>query len=72
MTPTATRPATRLLIAVGQRLRGAIRDGDMAARLGGDEFVIALPGVHRSRGRDRVARRVLAALASRSTSADRA
>ena len=32
-----------LLIAVGQRLRGAIRDGDMAARLGGDEFVISLP-----------------------------
>jgi diguanylate cyclase (GGDEF)-like protein len=32
-----------LLVAVGQRLRASIREGDMAARLGGDEFVIILP-----------------------------
>ena len=41
-----------LLIAVGQRLRSAIRDGDMAARLGGDEFVIVLPAVHGHAGPD--------------------
>jgi diguanylate cyclase (GGDEF)-like protein len=29
-----------LLIVVGQRLTGAVREGDLVARLGGDEFVI--------------------------------
>ncbi len=51
-----------LLIAVGQRLRGAIRDGDMAARLGGDEFVIALPACTDPLAAIRVAQRVLASL----------
>ena len=51
-----------LLIAVGQRLRGAIRDGDIAARLGGDEFVIALPGCADPLVPVRVAQRVLASL----------
>jgi len=32
-----------LLVAVGARLREAVRDTDMVARLGGDEFVISLP-----------------------------
>jgi diguanylate cyclase (GGDEF)-like protein len=32
-----------LLVAVGERLQRAVRDGDTVARLGGDEFVIALP-----------------------------
>ncbi len=31
-----------ILIAVAERLRGCIRDGDIAARLGGDEFAIIL------------------------------
>jgi diguanylate cyclase (GGDEF)-like protein len=31
-----------ILIAVSERLRGCIRDGDIAARLGGDEFAIIL------------------------------
>ena len=51
-----------LLIAVGQRLRGAIRDGDMAARLGGDEFVISLPACTDPLVAIRVAQRVLASL----------
>ena len=51
-----------LLVAVGQRLRGAIRDGDIAARLGGDEFVIALPACADPQVPLRVAQRVLASL----------
>ena len=31
-----------LLIAVGERIRGCLREGDVAARLGGDEFAIIL------------------------------
>ena len=51
-----------LLIAVGQRLRTAIRDGDIAARLGGDEFVIALPACADKHVPARVADRILASL----------
>ncbi len=32
-----------LLVAVGERLRGAVRECDVVARLGGDEFAIYLP-----------------------------
>ena len=31
-----------ILIAVSERIRGCIRDGDLAARLGGDEFALIL------------------------------
>lgn len=34
-----------VLVAVGQRLRGLARSGDLAARLGGDEFVILMDEV---------------------------
>ncbi|MEO0493967.1 MAG: EAL domain-containing protein [Actinomycetota bacterium] len=34
----------QLLIVIADRLRLAVRPGDMVARLGGDEFAIALPG----------------------------
>jgi diguanylate cyclase len=33
-----------MLVAVAQRLRAGVRDGDSAARLGGDEFAMLLPG----------------------------
>ncbi len=35
----------RLLIAVADRLRSAVRDTDMVARLGGDEFTVLCEGV---------------------------
>ncbi len=31
-----------VLVAVGERIRGCLRDGDVAARLGGDEFAVIL------------------------------
>ncbi len=37
-----------VLVAVAERIRGCIREGDTAARLGGDEFAIILPGAERS------------------------
>jgi diguanylate cyclase (GGDEF)-like protein len=51
-----------LLVAVGQRLRGAVREGDMAARFGGDEFVITLPACADPSVAIRVAERVLETL----------
>ncbi len=41
-----------LLIAVGQRLKGRVRQGDLVARLGGDEFVVLAMGVADSEGAD--------------------
>ncbi len=34
-----------LLVALGGRLQGSLRPGDLAARLGGDEFAVLLAGV---------------------------
>jgi diguanylate cyclase (GGDEF)-like protein len=53
-----------LLVAVGQRLRESIRDGDTAARLGGDEFIIVLPGCSDPLVPLRIAERVMSRLSA--------
>jgi diguanylate cyclase (GGDEF)-like protein len=51
-----------LLIAVGNRLSGAVKKGDVVARLGGDEFVILLEAVPHLDTATEVADRVCRAL----------
>jgi diguanylate cyclase (GGDEF)-like protein/PAS domain S-box-containing protein len=53
-----------LLIAVADRLRAALRPQDTAARLGGDEFAILVESILSITGIERVADRVLQAMAS--------
>ncbi|GAB1690276.1 diguanylate cyclase domain-containing protein [Krasilnikovia sp. M28-CT-15] len=49
-----------VLVAVGQHLRGALRDTDTPARLGGDEFAVVLPGLDDPADAETVAARILA------------
>jgi diguanylate cyclase (GGDEF)-like protein/PAS domain S-box-containing protein len=51
-----------LLVEVGNRLCGCLRDRDLAARLGGDEFTILLEGLPARADAEVVAQRVLSAL----------
>ncbi|MGA3161146.1 MAG: EAL domain-containing protein [Terracidiphilus sp.] len=51
-----------LLIAVAERLRGALRPQDTAARLGGDEFAILVENIQSISGIEIVATRVLEAM----------
>ncbi len=51
-----------LLIAVAERLRGALRPQDTAARLGGDEFALLLENIHSVADMEIVATRVLEAM----------
>jgi diguanylate cyclase (GGDEF)-like protein/PAS domain S-box-containing protein len=53
----------RLLLDVGRRMQGCLREGDSIARLGGDEFVICLAEVSRNRDAAAVAQKIQAALA---------
>ena len=52
----------RLLVAVAERISGAIREGDTAARLGGDEFAILMEDASIELANE-VAQRLLEALA---------
>ena len=52
-----------LLVNVGHRLSGAVRESDLVARLGGDEFVILLAPVSGEDDLQHVANKVLAATA---------
>ncbi|HVU72639.1 MAG TPA: EAL domain-containing protein [Mycobacteriales bacterium] len=52
----------RLLKAIGERLRGCLRDGDTVARLGGDEFGLVLPHITDGDEASRIAARCLAAI----------
>jgi diguanylate cyclase (GGDEF)-like protein/PAS domain S-box-containing protein len=52
----------RLLVAVGERLRGGLRPEDTLARFGGDEFTVLVDDVENSADAVRVAGRVIEAL----------
>jgi diguanylate cyclase (GGDEF)-like protein/PAS domain S-box-containing protein len=52
----------RLLAAVAERLRGAVREGDTVARLGGDEFAVLLDGAPGAEGARRTAETIHRAL----------
>lgn len=51
-----------LLVAVGERIRGSLRESDLAARLGGDEFGILLVGIPDAAFASTMSDRLLAAL----------
>ncbi len=53
-----------VLAEVAQRLRGAIRSGDLLVRYGGEEFLVVLPGAEAGRGWE-VAERVRARVSGR-------
>ncbi|SBT37262.1 putative bifunctional diguanylate cyclase/phosphodiesterase [Micromonospora narathiwatensis] len=53
----------RLLVEVGARLTGVVREGDLVARLGGDEFAIVVPRLTGTDQARELADRVVAALA---------
>lgn len=54
----------RLLIEVGKRLMDCVRPGDTVARLGGDEFCVLLDDINQAEEVERVARRILMAIAT--------
>jgi len=58
-----------VLKSLTERLRGAVREGDVVARLGGDEFVIVLPDVKSPRACSKVAEKILASASEPFTSA---
>ena len=53
----------RLLVEAARRLRAVLRSGDLVARLGGDEFFVVLEDIQDSSPAERVATKLLGALA---------
>jgi len=53
----------RLLVAIGARLQAALREGDTVARLGGDEFLILASDIRSEMQVEKIADRVLEAVA---------
>jgi diguanylate cyclase (GGDEF)-like protein len=53
----------KLLVAVADRLKRVLREGDTVARVGGDEFVVVLPELGKDRDAAVVARKILDLLA---------
>jgi len=53
----------RLLVEAAQRLRAVLRSGDAVARLGGDEFFVVLEDIQDAAPAERVATKLLGALA---------
>lgn len=53
----------RLLQLVAERLKGRLRENDIAARFGGDEFVVVLGGIADSQNAATVARKIVEVLA---------
>lgn len=53
----------QLLVEIAQRLRGALRSSDLVARLGGDEFVVILEEVAQIADVEKVALKLIAAVA---------
>lgn len=52
----------KLLVAVAERLNGAIRNGDIVARLGGDEFAIIQFGLRQTTEAELLSQRIVSAL----------
>jgi diguanylate cyclase (GGDEF)-like protein/PAS domain S-box-containing protein len=48
-----------LLVAVGQRLKGCLRRGEVAARMGGDEFTLLLENISSAGDAEEVAERII-------------
>ncbi|WP_353191031.1 diguanylate cyclase [Pandoraea pnomenusa] len=51
-----------VLVAIAERLRNPLREGDLVARLGGDEFAVMLPGVRQTSNAVRLAQSLLVAM----------
>lgn len=53
-----------VLVEVGKRLTGAVRESDTVAHLGGDEFTVILEGDREVDGAERVAQKIITELAT--------